>query len=42
MGTNELVLEDAGSALVLPPDGTTGVQFSGYLHSAFDRVAPSA
>jgi hypothetical protein len=35
-GSNNLVLEDAGSALALPATGTTGSQFSAYWHSAFD------
>ena len=35
-GSNNLVLEDASSALALPATGTTGVQFAAYWHSAFD------
>jgi hypothetical protein len=35
-GNNNLVLEDAGSALAIPPTGETGAQFSADWHSAFD------
>ncbi len=35
-GANNLVLEDAGSALAIPATGETGVQFSADWHSAFD------
>lgn len=35
-GANDLVLEDAGSAFVLPPEGTSGAEFSAFWHTAFD------
>lgn len=35
-GNNVLVLEDAGSALAIPAEGTTGAEFAAFWHSAFD------
>jgi hypothetical protein len=35
-GNNNLVLEDAGSALVLPGPGMTGADLAAAWHSAFD------
>ena len=38
-GANNLVLEDAGSALALPATGMSGAEFAAAWHSAFDRLA---